>query len=67
MVRGKYRRFTLDEPFHDHVTFRLGETVLEGRQITQSRVLALFAANRETPTTTFMEKVNDKFIIDDAE
>ena len=61
LVRGKYKRFNLNEPFQDHVTYRLGNTVLEGHQITQSRVLALFASNRETKPTTFVDTANKRF------
>ena len=67
LVRGSYKRFTLNNPFHDHATFRLGDKILEGNQITQGKVLALVASSREAKPTTFVEKANKRFNLDEKD
>ena len=64
LVRGKYRRFDLDNTANNHsdqVTFRIHDTTLSGHQITQSRVLSLIATKRDAGTNNFEKKVNEKF------
>ena len=67
LVRGKNKKFALNEPFHSKVTFRLGDAVLEGHQITQSRVLALVAKHREAPFSTYIDDANKRFNLDETE
>ena len=64
LVRGKYRRFDLTNLENDQieqVTFRIGDTVLSGHQITQSKVLSLIATKRDAGINNFEKKVIERF------